>query len=388
MVLRILPFLILLLLVPAWCLDRAFFSRKLGRPGRAVFYAPNLLLLVALVAVAVHESYTLDAAALKGQLLAMTLCLVVPETITALLLGFSLFFKKRPRILSACRSLAIALGLLSFSVMIYGFTAGYKRLVVKDYVYRSAEIPAAFDGYRIVQLTDLHLGTLHGHDDLVENLVDSVNACQPDLIVFTGDIVNYQAEELIEYEPILNRLSAKDGIVSVMGNHDYMLYHDWGSEEKRLANVRLLQQRQLAMGWWLLLNENLVLHRDADSIAVVGVENDGWPRFQSLADLETAQKGLTDSCFRILLSHDPSHWRRKVLPETSIPLTLSGHTHGMQFKLGNFSPSAWFYDEWGGEYVEDGRTLYVSLGAGEVMLPFRLGAWPEINLITLRRIDK
>ena len=138
------------------------------------------------------------------------------------------------------------------------------------------------------------------------------------------------------------------------------------------------------MGWRLLLNDNYILRRGNDSIAIVGVENDGNPPFPALGDLPKAQRGLQNSCFRILLSHDPTHWRRRVLPETRTPLMLAGHTHGMQLKIGSFSPSEWFYPEWGGPYYEGERALYVSLGAGEVLLPFRIGAWPEINLITLK----
>ena len=137
----------------------------------------------------------------------------------------------------------------------------------------------------------------------------------------------------------------------------------------------------------MLLNENIVLRRGDDSIAVVGVENHGRPPFPALADLGRAQQGLAPGCFKVLLSHDPSHWRSKVLPDTNIDLTLSGHTHGMQFRLGSFSPASWFYPDWGGEYWSEGnRVLYVSLGVGQVLLPFRFGAWPEVNLIELKTL--
>ena len=138
------------------------------------------------------------------------------------------------------------------------------------------------------------------------------------------------------------------------------------------------------MGWQLLLNENRLIVRGNDSIAIIGVENDGKPPFPAMGDLPRATSG-TDRLFKLLLSHDPSHWRRKVLPDTDIQLTLSGHTHAMQFRLGGFSPSAWIYPEWGGLYTENGRGLYVNMGIGSVMIPYRFGAWPEISVITLRK---
>lgn len=385
MILRILFFLAVLLLLPLWGIDRLCLKGKVGRVGRVAFALSNVLLLLGLVAMAVNESYTMDAARLKGLLLTLVLCLSIPESIFALLLCAGEIFRKKKLLRRAFRIVSAVAATLVFSALVYGFTAGYRNVEVKHYTFHSPDIPAAFDGYRIVQLSDLHVGTLYGHPEVVARIVDSVNACRPDLVVFTGDLVNYRAEELQPFKSLLSRMAAKDGVFSIMGNHDYMQYHRWGSEEERQANISMLQADQRSMGWTLLLNQHKVIRLGRDSIAIVGVENDGRPPFPALGDLPKAQAGLGDSCFRILLSHDPTHWRRRVLPETDIPLTLSGHTHGMQFKLGTFSPASWFYPEWGGEYVSGRQTLYVSLGVGEVLLPFRLGAWPEITVITLSK---
>ena len=313
----------------------------------------------------------------------------IPETITALLLIPAHLLRKKHLSLSrTLKAIALATGVGVFAALLYGFTWGYQRVVVKEFTYTGTKVPPTFDGYKIVQISDLHLGTLHGRANVVERLVDSINACRADLVVFTGDLVNYKSTELFEFEHLLQNIRARDGVVSVMGNHDYAQYFHHASPTDSLADITTLQEHQRKMGWKLLLNENLILRRATDSIAIIGVENNGRPPFPALADLNKAQKGLQENIFKILLSHDPSHWRQEVLPETNIDLTLSGHTHGMQFKLGDFSPASWFYPEWGGSYTTpENRCLYVSLGAGAVMLPFRLGAWPEINLITLKHKD-
>lgn len=386
MIFRILIPLFLLLFFPAWVLNRFLLKPRVGWPWRFLVFLPNLLLFAALCLMAACERYTPDTAYRTTLILTCTLTLGFPE----LLLSLFVLLRVPVRKLAVRRALLAVGGVLSAACMatlIYGFTLGYKQVVVRPVTYTFAQLPRAFHGYRIAQISDLHLGTLSGKADVVKRIVDSVNAARPDVVVFTGDLVNTRAEELKEFANILSQFCAPDGVISVMGNHDYLSYYPWPSDEARRENVRLLQESERNMGWKLLLNEHVLLHRCGDSLAIVGVENDGRPPFPALGDLPRAQQGLSAECFKVLLSHDPSHWMRRVVPDTDIPLTLSGHTHGMQLKIGNFSPAAWFYPEWGGTYTTQGQTLHVSLGAGEVMLPFRLGAWPEINLITLQRAE-
>ena len=383
MILRILFLLIILLLLPIWGIDKMLLRNRWNFPYRFLLYLPNIILLLLLVIVAVNESYTLDAALIKGYILSATLCLAIPECMVAILLLLGFFLKRKKRAYKWYVRFSLMSGVVVFSLLLYGFTMGYRMLTIKELEYASNKIPLTFENYKIVQISDFHLGTLHGKPDMVQKKVDAVNGLSPDLIVFTGDLVNYQAEELSEFKSILSELQAADGVISVMGNHDYMSYHKWATEKERLADIEKLQKGMKDMGWKLLLNENVFIYRGNDSIAIMGIENDGRPPFPSLGDLDKAQKGIDDDCFKILLSHDPSFWKRSVVAETNIPLTLSGHTHGMQFQIGDFSPASWFYPEWGGEYTEQPQTLYISLGVGEVLLPFRLGAWPEINLITL-----
>ena len=182
----------------------------------------------------------------------------------------------------------------------------------------------------------------------------------------------------------LSRLRATDGVCSVIGNHDYCEYGPSGSPGGAEFDFEEVKRRQRELGWEVLLNESRTIRRGTDSLVVLGVENIGRPPFPSRGDLRQAMSGVGDGAFTILLSHDPSHWRREVLPETNVRLTLSGHTHAMQFRLGGFSPCSWVFAEWEGLYREGDRMLFVSSGAGGTA-PFRLGAWPRIEVLTLRR---
>lgn len=386
MLFRILIPLLLLLSLPAWGVERLTLSRRLKGWRRLAFYLPNIIVIIAVTITALTESYSASADRWKALLLTVTLCLCITETVTVLLTLLYLPLKRwSGKVAKWGGMVAIAVGFATLCFLVYGFTMGFRQIVVKHFDFYSPEIPHKFDNYRIVQVSDLHLGTLHGRASVVRNIVDSINSLNADLVVFTGDLVNYHAEEAEEFLPLLKKIRGKDGVISIMGNHDYAQYYRWPSPADSLADIHKLQDLERAAGWNLLLNENEIIRREGDSIAIVGVENQGKPPFPALANLPKAQSGLGEGCFKVLLSHDPTHWHTGVLRETDIPLMLSGHTHGMQFKIGQFSPASWFYPEWGGPYRNNSQTLYVSLGVGEVMLPFRLGAWPEINVITLKR---
>lgn len=265
----------------------------------------------------------------------------------------------------------------------YGMTMGWKRVVVKEVCIRSGKIPLAFDGYTIVQLSDFHIGTYSDAPQTVERIVKQVNEVHPDAVFFTGDLVNLSPDEVTMFMHVLAKIEAKDGVYAILGNHDYCEYRTYTAPDSPAKSLAKLIKKEEDMGWTVLRNEYRLLHRGDDSIAIIGVENDGEPPFPSRADLRKACKGLGDDIYKILLSHDPSHWRRNVLPETDIHLTLSGHTHAMQLKIGNFSPSQWKYPEWGGLYREGAQLLHVSTGVGS-NVAFRFGAWPEINVIKLQ----
>lgn len=278
----------------------------------------------------------------------------------------------------------LTLAVLCAIIILYGSFVGRTRFEVKEVTYTSARLPQAFDGYRILQLSDLHIGSFVGNAPAIQKLVDMVNAQHPDLIVFTGDLVNHRAVELDEFLKILSSMKAKDGIYSILGNHDYGPYFRWKSQQDMDNNLVELEKKQKSMGWKLLNNSHDFIIQGNDSIALIGVENEGEPPFSQHGDLPKAMAD-TEGMFKILLSHNPTHWRREVLPKSDIDLMLAGHTHAMQLQLGDYSPASLIYPEWGGMYLEGSRGLYVNVGIGYVGLPFRFGAWPEITVLTLRR---
>lgn len=321
-----------------------------------------------------------------GLLAAFTILLLVPKL---LFIFFSLvgrilhvLIKKLPT--TPFTFIGIVIASLAFCCIYYGTFIGVSRFEVKEVEFRSEKIPEGFDGYRILQLSDIHIGSWKGKEKKIEELVNIVNAQQADLIVFTGDLVNQRSNELDGFTKILSKIQAKDGVFSILGNHDYGSYYRWKSEREQTDNMNHLELSQREMGWRLLKNEHAILHSSKDSIALIGVENDGEPPFSQFADLKKAMQG-TEHLFQILLSHNPTHWRREVLPKSTIPLMLAGHTHAMQGILFGHSFAELVYPEWKGMYYENNRALYVNIGIGYVGVPFRFGAWPEITVITLRR---
>ena len=273
------------------------------------------------------------------------------------------------------------------AMALYGLIFGWRHIVVRNIGIPFKNLPESFDGYRIAHLSDLHVGTFDEAPGTMDRIVEKVNALSPDLILFTGDIVNLTPDELKPYMRVLSSLKAPDGVYSVLGNHDYCGYMRYSTPDGQENAIKKVISLERECGMDLLLNENRIIHHGKDSIALIGVENDGLPPFPERGDLVKAQTGLPDGIFKILMSHDPTHWRRKVLPDTGIDLTLSGHTHAMQFRIGNFSPSKFIYREWGGLYSEGQRKLFVSTGTGG-NIAFRWGAWPEIDVLTLRKEDQ
>ena len=303
-------------------------------------------------------------------------------------------------------SIAIAtpVAVAVFLIAWWGALVGRREIQVQYYNMVSPKVPSSFNGYRIVQFSDAHVGTWGNDTTFISQLVDSINALKPNLIVFTGDIVNRQTSEIEPFVNILSRLKAPDGVYSILGNHDYGMYCEWENDAQQKADHDRLLAIQKDMGWRLLNNEHVFLTRGPDSIALIGVENWGEPPFGQIGDLDKAYPADStqryhqrDSLFKLLLSHNPEHWRQIVSDKSNIDLTLSGHTHAMQFivSLGKWrwSPSQFKYEEWGGPYTKLNKhgepvNIYVNIGSGEVGMPFRIGADPELTVITLSSPSK
>ncbi|MCW5898477.1 MAG: metallophosphoesterase [Flavobacteriales bacterium] len=283
--------------------------------------------------------------------------------------------------------LGLILAAIPFTGVLYGVTKGRRNFNVARVPVRSGRLPHAFDGLRVVQISDTHLGSYGGDLTLVRHGIDLINAEKPDLILFTGDLVNDYADEAEPFIGEFARLEARLGKYSVLGNHDYSDYPRWPSQEAKAENLARLKRIHAEMGFRLLLDEHEEIQAGGDRIGLLGVQNWGH-RFQQYGDLAQAISGTEHLPFRILLSHDPTHWEHQV-QGTGIDLTLSGHTHGAQLgvKIGGnqYSPAQWVYKHWAGLYAEGGQQLYVNRGFGFIGFPGRVGMPPEITVLELRR---
>lgn len=274
-----------------------------------------------------------------------------------------------------------------FGTLIYGFHNKY-RYQVKKYKLSYANLPASFKGLKIVHISDIHSGSFTDKSAVLRG-VQKIMSERPDLILFTGDLVNNVADEMEDYMDVFNRLQAPMGIYSTLGNHDYGDYMQWDSEEEKKKNLEKLKQVHAKLGWRLLMNEHVALEKNADKIALLGIEN--WSakaRFPKYGNLKKAYTGAEAYPFKILMSHDPSHWQAQVLENyPDINLMLAGHTHGMQFGVDipgfRWSPVQYVYKEWAGLYEKEAQKLYVNRGFGFIGYPGRVGVLPEITVLEL-----
>lgn len=277
---------------------------------------------------------------------------------------------------------------------IYFFTRGAIKGAHDYQVHKitlpSANLPEAFDGMKIVQLSDIHSGSFVDKDAVYKG-VKMAMAEKPDVFFFTGDMVNTYAYEMNDFLDVFSPIKAPMGSFSTLGNHDYGDYGRWNSEEEKARNLENLKEHHKNLNWQLMNNEHVVFDRKGQKLGLIGVENWGSKaRFPKYGDLDLARKGMPDAPYKILLSHDPSHWDAKVRPEHGdIDLTLSGHTHGMQFGIENkfikFSPVQWMYKQWAGLYTHGKQNLYVNRGYGYIGYPGRVGILPEITVIELKK---
>lgn len=289
--------------------------------------------------------------------------------------------------LSIISKTGLIISLIPFIAILLGIIGRFNYHIAEVDI-RMKSIPAAFDGLKIVHISDLHLGSMYGKQKKVQKAVNMINDVNADLVLFTGDLVNNFSEEAIGWEQLFASVQAKYGKYSIMGNHDYGDYWNWKSEQEKESNMVKLFDIQNQMGFKLLRNKWDTVRIKGEIIGLIGVENWGLPPFSQHGDLNASMQNLPPVDFKILLSHNPSHWDAEVLDKTDIPLTLSGHTHAMQFaiRIGNFrwSPAKLIYDRFMGLYQQNGQALYVNTGLGFIGFPGRVGIRPEITVISLR----
>ena len=286
--------------------------------------------------------------------------------------------------------IALGVAAVPFASLLYGMYQGrYNYKVFKHTLYFD-DLPNAFDGYRISQISDIHSGSFD-NPDKIQYGIDLLNEQQSDMVLFTGDLVNNKASEMEAWKEKFSGIKARDGVYSVLGNHDYGDYVNWESARAKEENLERLKKVHGEMGWNLLLNEHRFVEKNGQRIALVGVENWGVGGFKKAGDVDLAAKGLTEDDFKVLLSHDPSYWQEKIKSDPKkYHLTLSGHTHGMQFGIEipgwfRWSPVQYRYENWAGIYEEMGRYLNVNRGFGYLAYPGRVGIWPEVSVIELRK---
>lgn len=273
--------------------------------------------------------------------------------------------------------------------MSFGIISGAHDYRIKRRTIKLPHLPASFDGMRIMQISDIHSGSFF-NKKAVQGGVDMAIGEKPDIVFFTGDLVNNDSDEVNDYISVFSKISAPLGVYSILGNHDYGDYKYWPSAAAKLENLKQLFEAHKLLGWDLLRNENRTLKVSGESLAIIGVENWGAGRFSKYGDLEKAYQGIEDLPVKLLLSHDPSHWDAQIRPQfPEIDVTFSGHTHGFQFgvEIGDFrwSPSQYIYKQWADLYQTGNQYLYVNRGFGYLGYPGRIGILPEITMIELKR---
>ena len=397
MIARSFVLFLLLLVLPYLYIDLKYFRQKKVWWKRVLLYLP----CVAMVAYASYLAMERDFIPgndrifiLYGFLLLLGV-VVIPLWIFIIcsLLGRGCSklvrkFKSPEQLLKPAKNYGNLTGIASIPLIWlmvgWGSSLGFNKFEVNHIEYASSDIPKAFDGYKIVLFSDAHVGSYQKRNsDVLRQAIDSINAQKPDMIVFTGDLQNIQPSELYPHREVLGSLQAKDGIYSVLGNHDYASY--LGCDEAvKAANDKEIISLQRQMGWTVLLNEHRIIQRDTSSFILAGMENDGdGKRFPQKGDIAKTLDGVADGKFILMLEHDPSAWRRKIIPDGRAQLTLSGHTHAMQFNILGWCPMSLTGKEFWGWYEEGHQKLFVTAGLGG-LIPFRLGATGEIVVLTLR----
>ncbi len=386
--------ILLAIVLSDWYIDRHYLRRRhhLSWPKRMLWWVPCLLMTVYTCVLSMTNGfvpeemtwlniYLLLVGIIVGPKFVFVLCSLIGSLVRRYIIRTAINWGHR---------VGVVLGLLGMLTYLYGYIWGVGEIKVRHIDLTFADLPEAFDGYRIVQTTDLHLGTFRGwRHQILSDEMDSVRAQHADLVLFTGDLQNMLPEEVDPEVPVMRQaMKGKQGTIAILGNHDYGQYAHATPEMAQTMRQHLLRTMQKDLGWTVLLNNHTVIRKQingrTDSIIICGEENDGKPPFPQVANIAQTTRGLSPSQFVIMLQHDPSAWRRNILPHSSAQLTLSGHTHGGQMQICGWRPTMLRYTEDLGLYEQQGRYLYVSAGMGGVV-PFRLNMPNEITVITLHK---
>lgn len=375
-----------LILIPDLYLDWRYWRHKYQVGGRLMRWLPSIILTAYTIALALMKKFIPDNPGILYIYLVLLVLFAVTKAVFMLCsitgLGFCRLFKTKKNFGNLVGLLCVP---VIWYILFYGIFIGFNKLEVNRHTYTSPALPEAFDGYKIVLFSDAHVGSYtERNEEVLKRAIDSINAQQPDLIVFVGDLQNTQPQDIYRHIDVLGSLKAKDGIYSILGNHDYGDYI-CGNTARKVANCRETISLERQFGWTVLQNEHRNISRDKSSIVIAGMENDGdGIKFPQKGDVIKTLKDVKEGTFILMLEHDPSAWRRKIIPDGRAQLTLSGHTHKMQFSIFGWCPMTIYQKEVNGWYQEGGQSLFVTAGLGG-LIPFRFGSTGEIVVLTLRK---
>jgi len=375
-----------LILIPDLYLDWRYWRHKYQVGGRLMRWLPSIVLTAYTIALALMKKFIPDNPGILYIYLVLLVLFAVTKAVFMLCsitgLGFCRLFKTKKNFGNLVGLLCVP---VIWYILFYGIFIGFNKLEVNRHTYTSPALPEAFDGYKIVLFSDAHVGSYtERNEEVLKRAIDSINAQQPDLIVFVGDLQNTQPQDIYRHIDVLSSLKAKDGIYSILGNHDYGDYI-CGNTARKVANCRETISLERQFGWTVLQNEHRNISRDKSSIVIAGMENDGdGIKFPQKGDVIKTLKDVKEGTFILMLEHDPSAWRRKIIPDGRAQLTLSGHTHKMQFSIFGWCPMTIYQKEVNGWYQEGEQSLFVTAGLGG-LIPFRFGSTGEIVVLTLRK---
>lgn len=386
------PYLfILLIIIPDLYFDFHYWRRKYSLGQRFCRWLPTIGLVVYTIYLMYEKNFIPDNPNILYIYLLLLGLIAIPKLVYMLCSITGLTFSKlihRKSSKHPAKNYGNLIGLgcvpVIWYIVLYGSFIGFNKVEVNRQTFTSPDLPKAFDGYKVVLFSDAHVGSYTARNEhVLKKAIDLINTQHPDMIVYTGDIQNTQPQDIYRHMDVLSSLRAKDGIYSILGNHDYGDYI-CGNTAKKVANMRETMSLEKQMGWTLLMNEHRYIDRGKSHIIIAGMENDGdGIRFPQKGNIKKALKGINDDDFILMLEHDPSSWRRRIIPDGRAQLTLSGHTHKMQFALFDWCPMSLTGKEVNGWYKEDEQTLFVTAGLGG-LIPFRFGAPGEIAVITLK----